>query len=201
MPAEHPGQPSSSVRSSSASPGHTPHRGTLLPNLASDSARKSSNHSRSIARTARRLCGRSSRKRSSLIARLMFLAFQEDPLAFVRSGCRPLADRADFGTPNLIDRIAHVLGDMKPVDDVEGVPGLLGDDLEIRLPHVAANEREFRGPLLVQPAEEPERRLDAPVRAEPQEPLPRRVDLVDERQEVAAVLPVDFIDCRSREFR
>ena len=95
-----------------------------------------------------------------------------------------LPERVDLGAADLIDRLAHVLGDMKPVQDVERVPGLLGHDLQIRLPHVAADERERRGALLPEPAEEPEQRLGAAVLADPQQAFPRRVDLIDQREEV-----------------
>jgi hypothetical protein len=87
-----------------------------------------------------------------------------------------------------------MLGDAKPIQDVQRVAGLLGDHVQIRLPHVAADEREGRRPLLPEPAEEAEQRLGAAVLANPQQPLPRRIDLIHEGQEVSAVLPVDLID-------
>jgi hypothetical protein len=77
---------------------------------------------------------------------------------------------------------------------VERVASLLRDDLQIRLPHVAADERERGGALFAQPAEELQERLRAAVLADPQQPLARRVDLIHERQEIRAVLPVDLID-------
>src|SRR5438094_5458364 len=43
-------------------------------------------------------------------------------------------------------------------------------------------------------AEKLEQRLGASVLADPQQTLPRRVDLVHEREEVRTVLPMDFID-------
>ncbi len=72
--------------------------------------------------------------------------------------------------------------------------GLLRHDLQIRLPHVAADEGERRGPLLAEPAEEPEQRFGASILADPQQTLTRDVDLIHERQEVGPVLPMDFID-------
>src|SRR5262249_29288950 len=42
--------------------------------------------------------------------------------------------------------------------------------------------------------EESQERLHAAVLADPQQPLARCVDLVNERQEIPAVLPVDLID-------
>ena len=131
----------------------------------------------------------------ALLARLILSAFQEQPARFREKRLSPaLSERADFGAADLIDRLAQVLGDMKAVQNVERVPGFLGDDVEVRLPHVAADERERRGPLSPEPAEKLEQRLGASVLADPQQTLPRRVDLIHEGQEVAAVLPVDLID-------
>ena len=52
-----------------------------------------------------------------------------------------LAQRADLGAADLLDRVAQMLSDVEAVQDVERVPGFLGDDLQIRLPHVAARRR------------------------------------------------------------
>jgi hypothetical protein len=87
---------------------------------------------------------------------------------------------------DLIDRLAQVLSDVKAVQDMERVAGLLGDDLQIRLPHVAADERERGGALSPEPAEKLQECLRAAVLADPQQSLARRVNLVRERQEVRA---------------
>jgi len=52
-----------------------------------------------------------------------------------------LAEGVDLRAAHLIDRIAHVLGDVKAVQDVERIPGLLGHDLQMGLPHVAKRSR------------------------------------------------------------
>jgi hypothetical protein len=78
--------------------------------------------------------------------------------------------------------------------NVERLPGLFGDDRQVWLPHIAADEREGRGPLGAEPAEEAEQGLGAPVLPDPQQALARRVDLIDEREEVAAARPVDLVD-------
>ena len=141
------------------------------------------------------MCWRSSRKRGALRGCLILLAFQEDPARLREERLSSaLPERADFGAADLIDRIAHVLSDVKPVQDVEGMPGLLGDDFEIRLPHVAADESERGGPLPSEPAEEPDQGLGTSVLADPQQALARRVDLVDEREELAPALPMDLVD-------
>src|SRR5215204_1349671 len=129
---------------------------------------------------------------TALIPGLVLRSLQQEPARLREEGLTPaLSQRVDLGAADLIDRVAHVLGDMKPVQDVEGVARLLGHDLEVRLPHVAANEREHGRALLPEPAEESEERLRASVLADPQQALVRRVDLVDEREELAPALPVD----------
>ena len=113
----------------------------------------------------------------------------------MRSGWRPRCQsERTFGAADLVDRLAQVLGDMEAVQDVKRVPRFLGGDLQIRFPHVAADERQGRGALLPEPAEELEQRLGASVLADPQQALARRVDLIDEREEMTAVLPMDLVD-------
>jgi hypothetical protein len=50
------------------------------------------------------------------------------------------------------------------------------------------------GLLLPEPAKELQQRLGTPVLPDPQQTLPRGINLIDEGQEVAAVLPVDLVD-------
>ena len=108
----------------------------------------------------------------ALLARLIRGAFQEEPARLRQQRLSPsLSERADFSAPDPIDGVAHVLRDVKAVQDVERVAGFLGHDLQIRLPHVAANEGERRGALLAEPPEELQQRLSAPVLADPQQAL------------------------------
>jgi hypothetical protein len=63
-----------------------------------------------MARTARRLCCRCSRKRAALPARLILLAFQEHPARLREERlASALAERAGFRAPDVIDRLAHML--------------------------------------------------------------------------------------------
>ena len=52
-----------------------------------------------------------------------------------------------------------MLRDMKAVEDVERLPRLLGDDLQVRLPHVAADELSVAVRSVAEPAEERSRVL------------------------------------------
>ncbi len=65
----------------------------------------------------------------------------------------PLEDRLvavcselfDLGRAHLVDRLVHSLGNMKPVQHVQRVTGLLDDDFQVGPPHVAADEFDVRG--------------------------------------------------------
>ena len=58
----------------------------------------------------------------ALLARLILPALQEQPARLREERLSPaLAERADFGAADLIDRVAQVLGDMEAVEDVERV--------------------------------------------------------------------------------
>ena len=106
----------------------------------------------------------------------------------------PLLQLADLRAPDGVDCRVHVERDVEPVEHVEGVVSLLGDDLEVRLPHVAADEPQRLRPLPAEPPEEPQERLDAPRLADPQEPRVRGVDLVDQGEIPMPVLPLDLVD-------
>jgi hypothetical protein len=66
----------------------------------------------------------------------------------------PLLQRADLHPPHGVDRVIHVERDVKSVEHVPGVAGLLGDDIEVRLPHVATDEPQGLRPHRAEPAEE-----------------------------------------------
>ena len=45
---------------------------------------------------------------------------------------------------DLVDRLVHPRHDVEPIQDVDGSAGLQGDDIQVRLPHVTADE--LQGP-------------------------------------------------------
>ena len=65
---------------------------------------------------------------------------------------------------------------------MNGLPRLLGDDLEIGLPHVTADEPQRRATLRAQPVEERQQRLYRTLLPHPQKPLAVGVDLIDHGQ-------------------
>ena len=116
----------------------------------------------------------------ALRAGLIRRPLQEQPARLGQERLSPaFAERAHFGAADLIDRVAHVLRDVEAVEDVERVAGLLRDDRQIGLPHVTADKQEHGGPFFAEPAKEPEQCLGASVLTDPQQPLARRVDVID----------------------
>ena len=73
-------------------------------------------------------------------------------------------------------------------------PAFLATTLEVRLPHVAADEPQRPRPLPTEPPEEPAERLDATRLADPQEPRVPGVDLGDQGQVAVPMLPLDLVD-------
>ncbi len=61
---------------------------------------------------------------------------------------------ACFLRTHLVDRLIHLGGDVSAIQDVQGFRGVSGDDVQIGLPPIRADERDERTALLAQPGEE-----------------------------------------------
>lgn len=83
---------------------------------------------------------------------------------------------------------------MEAIENMDGLTGFFGDDFEIRLPHVAADELEFSGSNLSQPVEESQCRFDFAVLSDPQQSTASLVDLIDECEVLMSSLPLDLIE-------
>lgn len=59
-----------------------------------------------------------------------------------------------FRGSDLIDGLVQMRDDVKPIQDVDRLRGLLGCDLEVGLPHIAADELQVGGTFLAEPADE-----------------------------------------------
>ena len=95
---------------------------------------------------------------------------------------------------NLVDGLAHVGHDVEAVEHVEGSGRLACDHLQVRLPHVAADEPQLGAALAAKRPEELEQRPGLAVLSHPQQPAHALIDLVDDREELVAPTPQDFID-------
>ena len=86
-------------------------------------------------------------------------------------------------------RVSAGLVEVELDQDVERLLGPVGDDVEVGLPHVAADEADGRAPGIPEHVEELGEGLLGAVLAEPQQPLAPVVDLVDQGQVVVASVP------------
>src|SRR5450756_1532138 len=86
----------------------------------------------------------------------MVASFEQQPAGLGEERLSPLAaEVVDLGPAYRLNGLTHVHRDVEAVEDVQRVAGLLGHDLEVRLPHVAAHEAERLRALVAEPAEEP----------------------------------------------
>ena len=83
---------------------------------------------------------------------------------------------------------------MKTVEHVHGLRRSLGDHADECLPHVARHERERLTPRLAEPLEEFLERVLRAIASDPEKPLARVVDLVDEYEVFVALFPGEFVD-------
>ncbi len=83
---------------------------------------------------------------------------------------------------------------MEAVEDVQGVGRLLGDHLEIRCPHIAADELDLLATLLAELMEEAQQCFDPAFRAAPQKPSGSSIELIDHGQVLMALENGDLIN-------
>lgn len=102
-----------------------------------------------------------------------------------------------FGPAHLIDGLIKVQGDVETVDHMQGLGGALGDDGQVRFPHVTTDEAQGAHHFRTQCVESlAEGGLGSPG-ADPEQTATTGVDLVDDGQEVGgplALAPMDFVD-------
>ena len=60
----------------------------------------------------------------------------------------------DFGSTDIIDRLADSLHDMKSVEDMNRMAGFFPNDFDVTLPHVAANELQLGGSIFSEESKE-----------------------------------------------
>ena len=83
---------------------------------------------------------------------------------------------------------------MKTIQDINGIPSLLGNNLQVRLPHITADKLQRLTPVLAEPAEEPQQGLGCALLTDPQQPLAVAIDLLYQRQVPMAALPGNLIN-------
>ncbi len=70
----------------------------------------------------------------------------------------------------------------------------LANDLEIRLPHIRADEHDLGGKLVADDFEESLEGLDGSLPADPEQARGAEIDLINQRQILVAFGVLDFID-------
>lgn len=72
----------------------------------------------------------------------------------------------DFAAPDLIDCLAELPRDVEAIKNIQRLRGLLGDDVQVRRPHVAADEPELGAALRTELFEKQALVLDAHPRGD-----------------------------------
>ena len=125
----------------------------------------------------------------------VFRSLQQAPAAFRQERFFSLVFQFfDLARPDLVDGLAQVTHDMKPIEDVDCTRGLFGNNGQIRFPHVAADKPQLPAPFRPEPIEKALEGLGGPVGADPQQaPFPL-VQLIDQGDElVLAFPPADLV--------
>ena len=125
----------------------------------------------------------------------VFRSLQQAPAAFRQERFFSLVFQLfDLVRPDLVDGLAQVTHDMKPIEDVDCTRGLFGNNGQIRFPHVAADKPQLSAPLRPEPVEKALEGLGGPVGADPQQAPFSLVQLIDQGDElVLALPPADFV--------
>ena len=104
-----------------------------------------------------------------------------------------LLELASLAGSHLVDGLAHVGGHVEAVQHVHSAGCLACDDLQIGLPHVAADELQPLRPGLSELPEEHQQRLLLSVLAHPEQAPNPAVNLVHHRQELVPTLPKHLV--------
>ena len=90
--------------------------------------------------------------------------------------------------------LVHFGDDVEPVENVQRLGTLLLDDLQIRLPHIRADEGDPGDDFLAQGGEESLEGFDGSFSPDPEQARDADVDLVDQCEVLVASGVLDFID-------
>ena len=101
----------------------------------------------------------------------------------------------EFSRPDFINGLVHMAHDVETIENIDGLAGFLGHNLQVRFPHVSADESQHRRPVRTKLIEETHQGFLRAIFTNPEESLAAVVDLVNQRQKLGALLsPADFVD-------
>jgi hypothetical protein len=107
-------------------------------------------------------------ERQVLLGRQILRTLQQQPPRLLQNRLISLASQLlRFARTNLVDRLVQMTHDVKPIQNVDRLRGLLRHHLQVGTPHVAAHIPQTRRPLLAEPAEEAKQRLGLAMLAHP----------------------------------
>src|ERR1039457_3969420 len=76
----------------------------------------------------------------------ILVAHQQHPARFLQHGTGTFGGHAArFAGVDLIESFVHLSHDVEPVEDVQSLGAFFADELQVRLPHVGADENDLRG--------------------------------------------------------
>lgn len=113
--------------------------------------------------------------------------FQKQPAPLFKDvfllGCLELSG---FTSSDLVNRLVKLPHDMEAVEDVQSVGSLLGNDLEVRRPHITTDELELCASLLTELPEEAKQRFHPALWPAPQKSPGAGIELVNHGQVLLA---------------
>ena len=110
----------------------------------------------------------------------------------------PTADLSCLSGPDLVNGLAHLGPDVEAVEHMDSATGLLGDDFQVRMPHVRTDESQLLTALRAKPAKEAQQRLHSTCSTHPQQPSTTLVELGYKRQKLPSPLPCNLVDTDRR---
>src|SRR5438552_4228257 len=135
------------------------------------------------------------RKPPVLRLRQPLLALEQYPTRFGQGHSVPaLPQLASFDTSDLVDSVVKKLNNVETVEHMHSRAGSFCNDMKEPSPHVARNKLDGLGARLAKPVEEALECCRGAVAADPEEALTAVVDLVDDGEELVALLPADFVN-------
>jgi len=122
-------------------------------------------------------------------------ALEQAPARFLERRFVALACHAPrFLGPHVVERQVHLRHHVEAVQNTERVGAVLGNQVQIGLPHVRADELDLGRQFLAEHDEELLEALARALPADPQQAGAAGFDLIDQRQVVVAAAVGNFID-------
>jgi hypothetical protein len=120
-----------------------------------------------------------------LLVTEILAALEQQAAGLLQHWVTPFAFHAAvFVGADLVERLVHFGDDVEPVKNVQGLGTLLPADLQIRLPHVRADEGDLGEDFLAHGGEESLEGFDVPFSPDPGQTGDADVDLIDQSQDL-----------------